>query len=1227
MHTIKIIFTYFLLTISLGVEAHDKKICISTNEKNIEKLFNEKYNARNRQTPAYDYHKQNDVVVILFKVESSGPCRTMKKIIEDVKPEFQNDPVSFIYIDTDSLPGVAEFYGVSSLPYIVFYRYGELKETAKIKSPKLIRQIVSELLQKSPTGPLDPVLKNYTLTRHYRYTVGSLYLETVQYLDGLGRDLFTISKGITPNKQDLVNLTEYDGLGRKFRTWLPGLLTTTRSGINMDSLKHSMIGSELHDQDANPYSEIKYEPGSSERVSKVYNPGKDWYTNDKAIVTEFCLNTTSYPCPYYYLTRSGTSYVINKTGNYPTNELYVTKIKDEDGNISFEFKDKLNQVVMTRQINGSKSYDTYYVYNDDGNLCVVLPPKAVKTFGTDGSWNETDGKIQELCYLYKYDSRNRCKAKKIPGGDWSLIIYDNMDRDVMSQDGNLREENKWFYHVYDNLDRKIRSNIVIASGNLSRDSIQSLYNIWFDDTYPLQNNAQDIDKPLQGNTFRLHSRLQEINYDDYSSLPINGELAFKPVYNIVATADNNIKGLITREKLYVLDETTNTHHVEKAFYYDDKARVVQIVTKNKYDRISRESYKYDFTGNLLARQEIHATGPGKADSILFTFEYDHASRLISSTAQLNNSLLASTQYTYDELGQLKTKKYGISSNAINEKFDYNIRGWLKTQTNDLFEIQLRYNLPLIQGTNARYGGNITEWKWHHKQKNGQDFAANTYTFTYDPLGRLNEAKQYIAGNLNNQFVEKGIQYDENGNILSLQRTANGVLADNLLYTYTGNKLTTLTENVRTNPTGDIYIPGNTAAGTYSYDKNGNMTNDSRKALNLSYNVLNLLKEIKTTMGVIKVKYSYLADGTKLEVRDNNNTNGFDYLGSLIYKKSSAGVQLESANFGSGVIRASNSTNGGFEVNYFLNDHLGSVRVIVDDNGNVKERNDYYPFGARHARADYAQQGGNRYKYNGKEEQTTGNLDYLDYGARMYDNKLGRWFTVDPMTEKYYSLSSYNYCANNPVLFVDPDGQDMDWYRDPTGEIKYDPTIHSAKDMKKKKIEGTYLGKTYTEENIYYSLFGHMMNLQNWEGRLYQKIDESLISHANYIKRMSEFDDDPDIFKMEPLERSVNFDIGIPFKRDTWGLAENNIHIFEYEGSTGYYFMNEVPNGMYGKFDRGDDKYTHTKAISNMGLKSGYNMYIRKKLDPQSSIVTFVFPTLESKNKFYKKWQEEFFYSK
>ena len=91
---------------------------------------------------------------------------------------------------------------------------------------------------------------------------------------------------------------------------------------------------------------------------------------------------------------------------------------------------------------------------------------------------------------------------------------------------------------------------------------------------------------------------------------------------------------------------------------------------------------------------------------------------------------------------------------------------------------------------------------------------------------------------------------------------------------------------------------------------------------------------------------------------------------------------------------------------------------------VVERNDYLPYGMRLGVGNTVL-ASNRYHLGGKEEQVFGGLDLgkVDFGARQYDPFTAGWTTIDPMAEKYGSMSPYGYCAGNPVNIVDPDGND------------------------------------------------------------------------------------------------------------------------------------------------------------------------------------------------------------
>jgi len=131
-------------------------------------------------------------------------------------------------------------------------------------------------------------------------------------------------------------------------------------------------------------------------------------------------------------------------------------------------------------------------------------------------------------------------------------------------------------------------------------------------------------------------------------------------------------------------------------------------------------------------------------------------------------------------------------------------------------------------------------------------------------------------------------------------------------------------------------------------------------------------------------------------------------------------------------RAGNPPQPQEEVYYFLTDHLGSIDVVLDEEGNVVERADYLPYGNDRLRIDDSESEDNDYGFTGKEADDETGLYY--YGARYYDPEIGRFTQIDPLvlgeSEKPLAdvlsnpqaLNGYSYVLNNPMRYVDENGE-------------------------------------------------------------------------------------------------------------------------------------------------------------------------------------------------------------
>jgi RHS repeat-associated protein len=212
---------------------------------------------------------------------------------------------------------------------------------------------------------------------------------------------------------------------------------------------------------------------------------------------------------------------------------------------------------------------------------------------------------------------------------------------------------------------------------------------------------------------------------------------------------------------------------------------------------------------------------------------------------------------------------------------------------------------------------------------------------------------------------------------------------------------------------------------FFYDNNGNLTRELNKGIiSIIYNHLNLPYKIEFENNR-RIYYLYDANGIKLKktyYEDNRLMTTTDYSGMFIYKDG----HIEYALTAEG--RMKRATNGTYNAEYFIKDHLGNVRVVFSTISGPSQVTDYYPFGLE---IPVSGTSDNKLKYNSKELQTDAKLDWYDYGARFYDPVIGRWHSVDPLAEKSRRWSPYSYCMNNPIRFIDPDGMNTDVYL--TGE--------------------------------------------------------------------------------------------------------------------------------------------------------------------------------------------------
>ncbi|CAL2090442.1 exported protein of unknown function [Tenacibaculum sp. 190524A02b] len=523
---------------------------------------------------------------------------------------------------------------------------------------------------------------------------------TIQYIDGLGRAKQSVNLqagGGLISPKDIVTHFEYDNFGRQTKEYLPYASATNteiRTGDVANTIntyyktKYANDFAGVSIPNVNAYSEKVLENSPLNRVFEQTAPGKDWkkgssysakgYTNNShSIKFEYATNHNTEVRNYYVTTSfANNTYTptlkvrASNSGFYKAGKLTKTVTKDEnwlasDGNnhTTQEFKNKRGQVVLKRTYNASQAHETYYVYDDFGNLTYVIPPKVTTNDGVSPS------ELTELCYQYRYDQRNRLVEKKIPGKGWEYIVYDKLDRPILTQDANLYSRRKWLFTKYDILGREIYTGEFSDSRSRvdMQKHIKATNNLATEQYETRQSTESSLGLYYTNNNYPTAIKILTVNYyDDYE---IGNQIWFNPATMEAPVWEGmrftaNVKSLPTVSRVRVLGTNANDW-VTTASYYDDKGRVWGVYVKNTYLKSGDWKLdKLDFTGKVLLTKHIHEK-QGKPNLTIFDrFEYDHRDRLISHTQKIENQLSERiVKNNYDELGQLESKLTGNGTRA------------------------------------------------------------------------------------------------------------------------------------------------------------------------------------------------------------------------------------------------------------------------------------------------------------------------------------------------------------------------------------------------------------------------------------------------------------------------------------------------------------------------------------------------------------------------------------
>ena len=886
---------------------------------------------------------------------------------------------------------------------------------------------------------------------------------TTQYFDGTGRDLQTVTqRGVNKlnrpsNYVDRVTqAVSYDELGRVIKQYVPFASNHT------DGRYVPPTGQ--------PVSTITYLDATTNRINTMTPP--EWEPTSYSYGT----NTAEIRSPGGEVRYSVNSLYTNTTVD--ADGLRTTTYTDK--------RERVVLVRQFTPNEREPFTDTYTRYDDNDRIVAIYPPGASEstpeliyayTYYPNGNLRtkKVPGRIVEEYFYNNRDQLTYTKLSSLPTGVTYLATqYDDHGRVVKTGFTNSKPaSNECTPTTIPDPWRLTETQYGTATdGRFYRDKVLQS-KVWV-----LQEEYPDPDLVITTN----------YKYDDYgqvSSTNANTLLNDNNNADVYVYLYDGL-GTVLQTKHTVQTKSSQTTSISST-YLDQAGRpnktTHQLNHNNRYGRpVTIATYGYDEQNRIIQEGLGGSVGvplqtvnynflsngflskinnPSKPGDDLFALQLHYRDAPNGGTPRSNGNISALTHYapgtgnftqtfTYDDLNRLKTATDNHlsdgSTSGYQSSYNYDQRGNLTHLTRRGMTGPKAY--ATIDDLTFNYSPNTPSNQFESITEEAAPSFAPDFKTGYEEVGSKGQPYRYDASG--NMTKDPARGFDIAYNYLNLPYAFTGRQYVYLDYSATGQKLKETTVKDQTNIEqryylGDMeFLNEELVLVHHGY---GRLLPQALKAFEKTDNCDELvIEEVeqfpKDEVSPYAGKYNNFLPKKRTVYEGKSTTTTAKVPQTNAVAFTGKGLVKLEAGFaspaGSNLLVATKDcpTEVVWQYEYYLKDHLGNMRVRFADldldgevvGAEVFGEHHYYAFGLemRGAWNDDSQNQSttddNRYRYNGKELNTE--LGLYDYGARWYDPAIARWTGIDALAEKFASYSPYNYVLNNPIMFIDPDGNDV-----------------------------------------------------------------------------------------------------------------------------------------------------------------------------------------------------------